>query len=73
MRYFLLTVLNQYPFPLSVGLCLPAVCELIDVEQFKSHLVSGLNRGALMANIFENVKGMTNSTALGGELNVDDV
>lgn len=73
MRYFLLAVLDKYPFPLSVGLCLPAVCELLDIEGFKSHLVSGLNRGALMANIFENVKGMTNSTAIVGELTMDDV
>ena len=62
MRYYLLAVLDRFPFPLTLGLCLPAECTMENVQSFKPHFVDALNSGALMMNIFEDVKGISNRT-----------
>lgn len=55
MNYYLVTVLDKFPIPMAIGLCLPKECTLADVEGFKPTLLKGIQ--AAMPNIVEGVKG----------------
>jgi hypothetical protein len=55
MNYYLVSVLDKFPVPLAVGLCLPAECSLEDVRGFAPTLMK-VFQGAL-PNIVEDVKG----------------
>jgi hypothetical protein len=55
MNYFLVAVLEKFPVPLAVGLCLPSICTLGEVEEFKPFFLHGI-QGAL-PNLFADVKG----------------
>jgi hypothetical protein len=37
-NYFMLTILEKYPVPFGVGLCLPQQCTLDDLNEFKPYL-----------------------------------
>ena len=39
MNYFLVSILDKFPVPLSIGLCLPHPCAVEDLETFKPTLV----------------------------------
>jgi hypothetical protein len=58
MNYYLVGVFDKFPFPLTIGVCLPQECTLEDLEAFRPHLANGLNTGAVIGNIFEDVKGL---------------
>ena len=55
MNYYLVSVLDKFPVPMAVGLCLPKECTLEDVEGFKPTLLKGIQ--AAMPNMVEGVKG----------------
>ena len=42
MNYYLVSVLDKFPVPMSMGLCLPRVCSIEDVENFKPFLLKGV-------------------------------
>ena len=42
MNYFLVSIIDKFPVPMSVGLCLPEQCHLQDVEGFKGTLVDAV-------------------------------
>lgn len=55
MNYYLVAILDKFPVPFGVGLCLPQECTLEDVEGFKPTLLKSIE--AALPNMFEEVKG----------------
>lgn len=55
MNYFLIAVLEKFPVPLAVGLCLPAICTLEEVQEFKPFFLNGIQ--GTLPNLFADVKG----------------
>jgi hypothetical protein len=51
MNYYMLAILDKFPVPLAVGLCLPKECTLSDVEGFKPTLLKGIK--AVLPNMME--------------------
>lgn len=68
MNYYLVAILDKFPVPFGVGLCLPQECTLEDVEGFKPTLLKGIE--AALPNMFEEVKGFQDMDT---ELTVDDL
>lgn len=55
-NYYMLTVVqNKFPIPFTMGLCMPGVCSLADLNSYKSTFVDTINTA--IPNLFENVKG----------------
>jgi len=61
-NYFMAAVLKKFPIPMSMGVCVPAVCTLDDLNDFKPYMVKILN-GAIF-NIFKDVKGFNADTTV---------
>lgn len=55
MSYFLVSILDRFPVPLSIGFCLPQPCGVDDLEAFKPTLVSSIK--STLPYLFEDVKG----------------
>jgi len=55
MNYYLVSILDKFPVPLAIGLCLPQDCSIEDVEGFKPTLLKTIQ--AVMPNMIEDVKG----------------
>lgn len=55
MNYYLVSVLDKFPVPMAVGLCLPEQCQLSEVEKFKPTLLKVIQ--AAVPNMIEEVKG----------------
>ena len=62
MRYFLLSILEKIPVPLSLGLCLPQPCSIKDVEDFKPKLVEIISSS--LPYLFEEVRGFEDKNSL---------
>ena len=60
MNYYLVSVLEKFPVPLAVGICLPSVCSLKDVEEFKPFLLQGVQ--SALPNLFSDVKGFNHKS-----------
>lgn len=58
MSYFLISILEKFPVPLSIGLCLPHPCSVSDLEAFKPTLVNVIQ--STLPFLFEDVKGFEN-------------
>ena len=56
-NYFMVTVLKKFPIPFTMGLCLPAECQLEDLNEFKPFMTKAIN--AALPNMFEGVQGFT--------------
>jgi len=54
-NYFMVTVLEKFPIPFTIGLCLPNECSLEDLNEFKPFLTKAIN--SALPNMFEEVKG----------------
>ena len=59
-RYILATVPKALPIGISVGMCVPEVCNVQDFNNFKAYIVQAIN--ALIPEFFEGVKGFNNKT-----------
>ena len=68
MNYYLVSILDKFPVPMAVGLCLPQECSLSDVESFKPTLLNGIE--SVMPNMLEQVKGFD---SLNITLTLDDL
>lgn len=55
-NYYIATVLYKFPIPLTLGLCLPKVCTISDLNEFKPFLLQAIN--AALPNLLEDVKGL---------------
>ena len=58
MNYFLVSILDKFPVPMAVGLCLPQECSLADVNEFKPTLLKAIQ--AALPNMMEEVRGFEN-------------
>ena len=56
MNYFLVSILDRFPVPLSIGLCLPHPCSVEDLESSKPTLFLPFIQSTL-PYLFEDVKG----------------
>ena len=68
MNYYMLAILEKFPVPLAVGLCLPKECTLSDVEGFKPTLLKGIK--SVLPNMMEYVKGLD---TINYQITVDDL
>lgn len=55
-HYILATVPKVWPIPVSLGLCVPLICQISDFEDFKPYIVQSLN--AAIPVIFKGIKGI---------------
>lgn len=58
MNYFLVSILDKFPVPMAVGLCLPEECALADVDNFKPTLLRAIQ--SALPNMLEEVRGFEN-------------
>jgi len=56
MNYFLVSILDRFPVPLSIGLCLPSPCSVEDLEKSKPTLLLPMIQSTL-PYFFEDVRG----------------
>ena len=54
-NYYMLQVKDKFPIPFTMGLCMPGVCSLANLNDYKPTFVSAINTA--IPNLFENVKG----------------
>ena len=48
------TILNKFPIPMSLGICLPKECSLNDLDEFKPFLLKVIN--GVLPEEFENIR-----------------
>jgi hypothetical protein len=56
LTYFLITIPKFWSIPISLGLCLPDVCRIEDLEDFKMSIVDSVNAAAPI--VFRGIKGI---------------
>ena len=56
LTYFLITIPKFWSIPISLGLCLPDVCRIDDLEDFKMSIVDSVNAAVPIA--FRGIKGI---------------
>ena len=61
-RYFMMLILERFPMPMTLGLCLPSQCSIEDLEGFRPFMVQVFN--AAIPNLFEDVKGFNPNTTI---------
>lgn len=65
--YILASVPNAFPIPMSVGMCVPAICTISDYNNLKPSIVASINEA--IPDLFKGVKGFN----LDEKLNTDDL
>ena len=58
----MMLILERFPMPMTLGLCLPSQCSIEDLEGFRPFMVQVFN--AAIPNLFEDVKGFNPNTTI---------
>ena len=66
-RYILATIPKAFPIPMSMGICVPATCNVQDFNNFKPYIIESIN--VMIPELFENIKGFD----LSQQLTVNDM
>ena len=69
-NYFMLAILDKFPIPFGIGLCLPVQCTIDDLNEFKPFLTEAVN--GVLPNMFEDVMGF-NSTTVMASITEDEI
>ena len=61
-NYYMLAILNKFPVPFGIGLCVPKECTIDDLNEFKPFLTKVVN--SALPNMFEDVVGFNTTKGM---------